>query len=87
MSETLDGPARAIAIPFGTRIVTSRSLYSTRHEADGTMHIDAERMAISELVRILTVGISLSGRDLRDEILAVSAGASLAGVIVQLGTR
>ena len=57
MSETLDGPARAIAIPFGTRIVTSRSLYSTRHEADGTMHIDAERMAISELVRILTVNL------------------------------
>lgn len=67
-----------------------------RVAADGTftlLHVAAGRYRLSVVsgsgtgIPWSVRGISLSGRDLPDEILAVSAGASVTGVIVHLGTR
>lgn len=62
VTQTADGPVRTMAIPGGTRRITSRTSYDRLSDPDGsgTRTISAARMTMAELVSILAPNIGES---------------------------
>ncbi len=57
--ETFDGPTRAMTVPsfFGSRVVTTRSLYTTSTTPRQTFEIDATRITMPEFAGLLRVNL------------------------------